>query len=153
MRSFPGLLALVVPVLSVGCGTVDPGDNFVTPEPRVDESYFFCVIQPQVISASSCASGASGEAGSCHADRSAMYLDPMAETVPPPTCEMGRPVGDVPMSYRTNLEQVRLRVGNDPQSSPIYRRPLGLDSHPRVIFDEGSMEAQLIADWITMGGT
>lgn len=150
MRSFPGLpLALVV--LALGCGTVDPGDNFVTPEARVDADFFYCVIQPQVITKDSCATGLPGESGSCHAaNRSAMYLDATADTVTPPQCVNGKVVGTVPASYVTNFDQVRLRVGADPESSPIYRRPLGLDSHPRVIFDASSPEAADLVAWITM---
>jgi hypothetical protein len=144
-------LALLGVVATLACGTVDPGDNFVRPDARVDESFFYCRIQPEVISAQSCASGAEGEGGSCHADRSAMFLDPMAESAPVPECEGDRPVGDVPPSYERNFQAVQLRVGAEPASSPVYRRAVGLDSHPRVIFDEGSPEAMLLAEWITMG--
>ncbi|MFW6067396.1 MAG: hypothetical protein ACOC97_03600 [Myxococcota bacterium] len=138
---------------AVGCGTVDPGDNFVTPEARVDEDFFYCRVQPEVISAQSCASGGAGEDGSCHADRSALRLSPEAETATPPDCVEGEPVTEVPEPYVQNLDRIQaLAVGADPSSSGIYRRPLGLDSHPRVIFEQDSTEAMLLAEWLNMGG-
>jgi hypothetical protein len=50
-----------------------------------------------------------------------------------------------------NYMAVQLSVQNDALSSPFYRRPVGLDSHPRQIFAEGSAEADLIVQWIAMG--
>jgi hypothetical protein len=141
---------LVVLVLS-GCGTVDLGDNFVPPDVQLDEDYFFCVLQPQVIAGQSCASGQSGEMGQCHSARSAMRLAIAGETDAPPTCEDGVPVTAIPPSYQANLDAVRFAVQADPLASPLYRRPLQLDSHPRQIFDEASDEAAAIAEFIGGG--
>jgi hypothetical protein len=119
----------------------------------LDEDFFFCEIQPVVIAARSCASGEAGDGGNCHSSRSALRLSALAEMDAPPTCEDGRVVGPVPPSYEDNLEAVRFTVQSDPLSSPLYRRPLGLDSHPRVIFDASSPEAMLIVQWIESGGS
>ncbi len=135
-----------------GCGTVDLGDNFVPPDLVLDEDFFYCRIQPEVITPQTCASGAAGDGNACHANRSALRLSTAAEMATPPTCEDGVVVGTVPPEYEANLEAVRFTVQSDPLSSPIYRRPIGLDSHPRVIFDEASPEADLIVEWILMGG-
>ena len=135
-----------------GCGTVDLGDNFVPPDLMLDEDFFFCRIQPEVLAPNSCASGMAGEGGSCHTARSALRLDPMAETDPPPACDGDDVVGAVPDSYQRNLNAVRTAVQSDPLSSPLYRRPVNLDSHPRQIFEESSPEADLIVRWITAGG-
>lgn len=137
--------------LVTGCGTVDLGDNFAAPELNLDEDFFFCRIQPEVIARSSCASGDAGEAGNCHSAKSALRLETEAETVARPTCENGVPTQVVPDSYRRNLERVRFTVQVDPLASPFYRRPTGLDSHPRTIFSESSEEARLIVDWIAGG--
>ena len=145
------LAGALAPGLLSGCATVDLGDNFVAPDLQLDEDYFYCVIEPQVIQAASCANGGAGEAGSCHVARSAMRLSD-ATTVAPPTCEDDRPTSAVPPEYMLDFMAVRLAVQSDPLSSPLYRRPTGLDSHPRVIFPEGSPEAELIADWISRGG-
>jgi hypothetical protein len=134
----------------LGCGTVDLGDNLVPPDLQLDEDYFYCVIQPEVITAHGCAGGAAGEGGMCHSDRSALRL---VETMDaPPMCEDGVVVGgDLSADYVANFEAVRFTVQSDPLSSPFYRRPTGLDSHPRVIFAEDSAEADLIVEWINRG--
>ena len=46
----------------------------------------------------------------------------------------------------------RVSVAVDADSSPFYRRPVGLDSHPRTIFEEDSEAAGLIRSWIEQGG-
>ncbi len=138
---------------TLGCGTVDLGDNFVPPDVQLDEGFFFCRVQPEVIAANSCASGGAGEGGMCHSSRSSLRLDPDGETDPPPACNGDTPIGAVPNSYRNNLEAVRFTVQADPLSSPLYRRPLGIDSHPRaVLAGESDPAAQVLFQWITMGG-
>lgn len=119
----------------------------------LDEDFFYCRIQPEVITAHSCASGLSGEGGSCHSARSALRLEVAAETDPPPACDGDILLETEPASYRTNFQAVQFTVQTDPLSSPFYRRPVGLDSHPRVIFEEGTPEADLIIEWIGGGGT
>lgn len=136
----------------VACGTVDLGDNIVPPDIAVDDDFFYCQIQPHVLTQHSCASGASGDAGGCHASRSGMRLNSMAETDPPPTCDSSNHVtGAIPDSYRDNLAAVRAELQSDPLSSPFYRRPVGLDSHPRVIFPESDAAAMLIVEWLSAG--
>jgi hypothetical protein len=138
-------------VVAAGCGTVELGDNFVPPDVQLDEDFFFCVLQPEVIAANSCASGMSGEMGQCHSARSAMRLAIAGETDAPPTCVDGVPTTAIPASYQANLDAVRFGVQADPLSSPLYRRPLQLDSHPRRIFDEASDDAAKIAEFIGGG--
>ena len=136
-----------------GCRTVALGDNFIPPDLMLDEDFFFCRIQPEVISPQGCASGGSGEAGQCHSSRSALRLSSMAEADPAPSCDGDVLVGSPPLSYEANLNAIRTAVQSDPLSSPLYRRPLALDSHPRQIFDSSSPEADLISQWILMGGS
>lgn len=141
------LAALVVSA----CGTVDPGDNFVAPNLMLDEDFFYCVIQPEVIARQTCASGGPGEAGMCHASRTSLDLDPAGETDPPPACADNAVTGAVPLSYENNFLSVQTTVQSDPLSSPFYRRPTGLDSHPRIVFSETSPEAMLVFEWINSG--
>lgn len=144
-------MALLGALVWAGCGTVEAGDNFVPPDLMLDEDFFYCRIQPEVITMHSCASGGSGEAGQCHAARSALRLSAAAEMESAP-CEDGRVVGPVPASFQDNLDRVRISVQSDPGSSLFYRRPLQLDgAHPRQIFPEDSPAAMLIAEWINMG--
>lgn len=130
-------------------GTVDLGDDFVAPELQLDEDFFFCRIQPDVLTEHSCASGGDGEGGMCHDSRSALRL---VDTDDPPPCDGDDVVvGDVPDAYQQNLEAVLFSVQSDAQTSPLYLRPIGRSSHPRVIFDADDAAADLILDWITMG--
>jgi len=133
-----------------GCATVDLGDNIVAPDLQLDEDYFYCVIEPQVMQVGSCATGAAGEAGSCHTARSSMRLSDTT-SVAPPTCEDDRPTTAVPDEFMLDFRAVQFTVQSDPLSSPFYRRPTGLDSHPRVIFTADSVEAGLIEEWISRG--
>lgn len=151
MRRRFGILTLLLGV-GTGCGTVDLGDNFVPPDPMIDEDFFYCRIHPEILNVHSCASGAAGEGGGCHSAQSALRLDPAAESEPTPACEGDALIGTPPDSWQRNLENVRFTVRNDPTSSPFWRRPIGEDSHPRVIFEEGSMESDLIITWILSGG-
>jgi hypothetical protein len=148
-----GLLLHAAIVLSA-CGTptvadtVDLGDN---PEPSnimIDEDFFYCRIQPDVITAQRCAEGGAGDSGGCHLSQSALRL----VTVPSePRCQANRVIGAPPAEAQVNLERVRATLGVDAEASPFYRRPLGLDSHPRMIFAENSPEAELIRMWLTQG--
>lgn len=130
-------------------GTVDPGDNFVAPDLTLDESFFFCRLEPEVLQKHGCAGGVSGEAGMCHDSRSALRL--RANTDPPPCDASGRVTGKVPDAYRADLEAVQYFVQSDPLTSPLYLRPLNQASHPRRIFDENDPAAKLIREWISAG--
>ncbi len=145
--------AAVLVILSGGalaaCGTVDLGDNIVPPDLQLDEDFFYCEIQPNILTAKSCAGGESGESG-CHAERAQLTL--MDTTDAPPVCEDGVVVGgDISADYIFNLEEVRATVQSDPLSSAFYRRPTNLDSHPRQIFPESDPCADMIAQWISRG--
>lgn len=128
--------------------TVALGDHFDAPEIALDEDFFFCSIQPAVITKNSCARGQSGDGDGCHAERSALRL---IEVPSEARCQDGRVIGAPPAEAVVNLERVQSSVGLDADSSPFYRRPLGLDSHPRVIFDARSPEAALIRQWLSGG--
>jgi hypothetical protein len=128
-------------------GTVDLGDDFVAPALRLDEAFFYCRIQPDVLTRHSCAQGGSGEAGSCHDSASALRL--IASDAAPPCDGDGVLIDDVPDAYRANFDAVSFAVQSDPLTSPLYLRPTGQASHPRAIFGEDDEAAQLIVDWIS----
>jgi hypothetical protein len=149
-----GLLGVLV--LSVACGaqngvsgTVEPGDNLVAPDLPLDEDFFYCRIEPEVIQQHNCATGDSGEAGHCHDSRSALRL--IASDEPAPCDSAGHVTGKIPDAYSANLEAVRFFVQGDPLTSPLYLRPLNLASHPRAIFTEQDPAAKLIEEWISAG--
>jgi hypothetical protein len=130
-------------------GTVELGDNFVAPDLALDEDFFYCRIQPEVLQKNSCAKGGSGEGGMCHDSKSALRLLDADE--PAPCDKGGMVVGNVPDSYEANFDAVRFFVQTDPLTSPLYLRPLRQASHPRRIFDDSDPEAKLIVDWISAG--
>jgi hypothetical protein len=141
-------------VALAGCGTptvadtIDLGDNPEPPNITLDEGFFHCRIQPEVITAQRCAEGGAGDQGGCHLAASALRLVVVTSE---PRCQDNRVIGTPPAESQVNLERVRTTIGIDAEASPFYRRPLGLDSHPRVIFDEGSPEADLIRMWLAQG--
>jgi hypothetical protein len=142
-------LAACGTVLLGGCGTVDLGDDIVPPDLQLDEDFFHCEIQPNVLTAKRCAGGDAGEEGSCHADRSALRLQDVPTM---PMCEDGVVVGgEIPAESLANYQAVRFTVQSDVLSSPLYRRPTGMDSHPRMIFDTNDDCALLITEWIQRG--
>jgi len=130
-------------------GSIDLGSDVVPPELVLDEETFICAIQPEVLSRHSCATGMGGESGSCHTSRSALRLVDARED--PPCNGDEQVVGMVPESYMRNFEAIRFAVQADPESSPLYLRPIGRAAHPRVIFDADDPAAELIASWIAQG--
>jgi hypothetical protein len=130
-------------------GSIDLGSDIVPPEVVLDEEIFVCVIQPDVLSRHSCATGEGGENGSCHTSRSALRLIDAPED--PPCNGENQVIGSVPESYMRNFEAVRFAVQADPESSPLYLRPTGRAAHPRVIFGADDPAAELIASWIAQG--
>ena len=131
-------------------GTIGLGDDFVAPDLQLDEAFFFCRIQPEVLTKNSCASGGDGEEGSCHDSRSALRL--MATDDPPPCDGDGALVDAPPDAYQANLDAVRFSVQSDPLTSPLYLRPLGRASHPRTIFKDSDAAADLLVRWISGEG-
>lgn len=130
-------------------GTVTLGDNFVAPDLALDEDFFYCRIQPEVLTKHSCASGASGEQGMCHDSQSALRL--IDTKVPPPCDKGGMVVGTLPDAYAANFDAIRFFVQTDPLTSPLYLRPLRKASHPRQIFGDKDPAADLIVQWISAG--
>ena len=130
-------------------GSIDLGADVVPPEVVLDEEIFVCVIQPEVLTRHSCATGMGDESGSCHSSRSALRLVDAPEE--PPCNAENQVIGSVPESYMSNFEAVRFAVQADPESSPLYLRPTGRAAHPRRIFGADDPAAELIASWIAQG--
>ena len=151
-----GLFSLILAVAGCGetsedgvLGTVDLGDDFVAPDLRLDEEFFYCRIQPEVLTEHSCATGLGSDSGGCHDRRSALRL---LDTDAPPPCDAdGFVVDAVPSAYADNFDAVRFTVQSDALSSPLYLRPLQRASHPRRIFSASDPAADLILEWITAG--
>lgn len=137
---------------SLGCGTVELGDNIIPPEVRVDEDRYYCDILPNVIRRHGCATGQTAECdgSSCHSSASAFRLHRPTDYALP-ECAGGRPVGMVDEGAREDYLQTTLVVGPESLASPFYLRPTGSESHPCRPFERTSDSARLVADWIDRG--
>lgn len=142
------VLGLSVLGIAAGC-TIEVGENIVQPNTQLSEDYFYCRIQPDVVEAASCATGAAGDSGGCHLAQSSLRLvDTTGTTRPACTgADMGQlaPGAVVPPEYLDNFQRVQFTLGPDAESSPFYRRPTGMDSHPRRAVDMA--QEMLILDW------
>lgn len=142
--------SLAVVLLSssaLGCGTVDVGAYQGVRDLELDEAYFYCVVQPKVLTARRCSGGdpaAGDSAGGCHSSASSLRLSEPAALV---ACESGKPKGPPSAEERANFGAASLRATRDPESSPLLVRPTGVD-HPRKIFEKNSPEADLLRTWI-----
>lgn len=151
-RPWPALrtLALGVAILGIASGcTIEVGENIVQPNTQLSEDFFYCRIQPDVIQAASCATGAAGDSGGCHMAQSSLRLvDTSGVTRPECTgADMGQlaPGAVIPPEYMDNFQRVQFTLGPDAESSPFYRRPTAMDSHPRRAVDMA--QEMLILDW------
>lgn len=139
------LLATIL-VLGTGCGTVDLGTYEGVRDLKLDEDYFYCVIQPRVLTAKKCASGEPGDSGGCHSSNSSYRL---AEVGTPVNCASGKPTAIPSAEERANYGASSLRVTRDPETSPLLTKPIGKSgSAHKVVFDSSSAEAGLIRTWI-----
>lgn len=132
--------------LGTGCGTVDLGTYEGVRDLKLDEDYFYCVIQPRVLTAKNCANGDPGDSGGCHSSNSSYRL---AQVAMPVNCASGKPVGLPSAEERSNYGASSLRVNRNPDTSPLLQKPTGKSgSTHKVVFDPASAEANLIRTWI-----
>lgn len=143
----PGVL--VLGLLGAGCTTVPLGDNFTQGEVAVSDDFFYCRVQPDVITGYGCSEGAAGEAGECHSSKSALRL----RSVPTPVaCDDGLVTGMISADERANFEASRSQVSGTSSSSPLLLRPIGVQSHPRIVFAPGDPPADVLRMWIDGAG-
>jgi len=134
------------------CTTIDPGPNFVVPDEQFDADFFFCVVEPQLLTAKKCGPGdpAAGDPGNgCHFNSSA--VSGMAITQHPPVdCADGHPTnrGQVGAGSgaQGNLQAVSLEMSKDYLTAPLYLRPTG-QNHPRTIFPKDDPVVDVIKQW------
>lgn len=142
-----GVLACAL--AATGCGTVDPGTYEGVRDLKLDENYYYCVIQPQVITPKKCSTGESGEgASSCHGSNTAMRLKEVPKSV---DCSGGKPTAFPTQEERDNFAAAQIRASRDVEAAPILTRPTQKTPHPRKIFESDSAEATLIRQWIKGG--
>ena len=134
------------------CTTVDPGPNFVVPEEQFDADFFFCRIEPELLSAKRCGPGDPGAgdaANGCHFNSSA--VSGMALTNHAPVdCVDFRPTNRAQVGAgsgaQSNLQSVSLEMSRDYLTAPLYLRPTG-QNHPRIIFPREDPVADILRQW------
>jgi hypothetical protein len=137
---------------ATGCEErVDPGTDFSVADLIFDASFFYCRVEPMLF-AQSC--GAGSEAGessaNCHhtqtsfrlIDYSPLFADACGGGVVPTQ-------GTPPNEAQQNYQRAQAKMNRDPEKAALLLRPAGIATHPRVIFDENSPEADLIREWAT----
>jgi hypothetical protein len=136
--------ALGIGLLSLACGTVDPGSDFQVASVVYDQNYFYCRVEPVLVRAR-CGEGEGSESGGCHFNVPPFRLTAHA----PVTCEGLVPVGSVPREAQDNYGAAARQMSPDPAQADLLNRPLKMERHPRKIFDENSEEARVIRAWAT----
>jgi hypothetical protein len=148
-----GGLAIAISWITMGsgCGTTDLGAFQGVRDLKLDENFYFCHVQPEVITPQRCSPGGAGDgSGACHAEKSSMIL---ADVETPTPCTNGRPNSPPTADERANYSAAQLQVSRNVEASPLLTNPTGVNpSHPRKIFDTNSPEANTIRKWI-QGGT
>jgi hypothetical protein len=134
------------------CTTVDPGPNFVVPDEQFDADFFFCRVEPELLTAKKCGPGdpASGDPGNgCHFNSSAVSGMALAPH-PPVDCADGRPTNRAQVGAGSgaqgNLQAVSLEMSRDVLTAPLYLRPTG-QNHPRTIFPKDDPVVDVIRQW------
>ena len=142
----------------LGCTTVDPGPNYQVPDATFNPDFFYCHVEPELIFAKSCGSGAQGDTG-CHFSSAVTAM----ALIDHPAVDCGG--GDHPVDRtqigtgspaRRNLEVVSFEMSHDYLTAPLFVRPSsdtahgmnGPTNHPRAIFDRGDPQVrQLLSTW------
>ena len=160
-RFFECLAALAV-ALATACGehgmlpsTVDPGPDFSVADVVFDDGFYYCKVEPMFF-AQRCSSGdpTQGEGSACHASvtsfRLTEYMPPVSDSCNGGVVPGG---GSIPGVAQQNYQGASARMRRNPDAAPLFLRPTGKAQHPRVIFDAGSPEADLIRQWATQYST
>jgi hypothetical protein len=121
--------------------TVDLGTYEGVRDVQLDQAYFYCHVQPQVVTAHKCTDDGSG---GCHATSTPMRL---AVVSAPAGCAAdGSSLGNPTDAERQNYNAMQLRASSDPDSSLLLQRPTGT-SHA-LIFSFTSPEADILRTWM-----
>lgn len=156
VRGVRRLAALFALAASLGCATVEPGDDFAIAEVVYDEGYFYCKVEP-VLFARRCGDGDPGSgdpAGGCHYAVTGYRLTAYGPPLVADGCSGGVvPRTPIAAEAQKNYQASQVEMQRDPELADLLRRPLGTALHPRVIFPAQSPEADTIREWATRFST
>jgi hypothetical protein len=148
LRRMAAVILRLLVALLAGCVSVDPGEDFVNPEPDFDANYFYCHVEPGLIFAYSCGTGdpSKGDrANGCHFNPSAVSGMALLDH---PAIDCGG--SDVPVDLtqvgegspaQSNLSAVSLEMSKEYTTAALFTRPSSYKgqppaAHPRAIFDQ-----------------
>ena len=145
--------ALFVCCILGSCSTIEPGSQLSLAPVTYDENYFYCEVEPKVLTTKSCGSGnpAQGDtSGGCHANVTSFKLT----TVMPVTCNGLVPTGAISADSQNNYQSAQSEMSLDIENIPLLAWPTQkISSHPRQVFAPDSAEAKIIQDWATKYAT
>ncbi len=147
------LAILALLFVALGCNeTVDPGEDFSVPDVIFDASFFYCRVEPMIFQ-QSCGSGDGGgeSSASCHHTQTSYRLVDYSPLVAD-GCGDGDivPTGvAIPSQAQQNYQRAQAKMNRDVNRAALFTKPTGKATHPRVIFEEDSPEADLIREWAT----
>jgi hypothetical protein len=135
--------------LSWSCSTVEPGGDPKIAQVVYDDDFFYCQVQPNVIVPQSCATGdqAKGDIGGCHASGTPFRVLPLGPNDMVACDANGKHTGGISQVASSNYGAAQFEMNPDPESAPLLTHPTQKTTHPRLIFDTSSMEADIIRQW------
>lgn len=148
------LLPLLIACGSVGCTSVEPGNDIQIADVVYDENFFYCSVEPMLF-AQSCGpgNGAGDGSGSCHFNVTSFRLSDYTPLVATTCTGPKTPGGGIPAEASANYTSAQTKMQIDPNLAPLLIRPTGKQAHPRQIFAADSPEADLIRQWATQFST
>jgi hypothetical protein len=132
---------------SLGCTSIDPGDNYVVPLEEFNANYFYCVIEPKLIFAKKCGDNGSG---GCHYSGKIPQMALVEH--PPIACAGGVPTDMTQIGEGTPAQDNFVAVSGEMSmtytSAPIYIYPTsGPPTHPVQVFTPMDPVVQYIIEW------
>lgn len=133
---------------TLGCSTIEPGGDPKIAQVVYDDDFFYCQVQPNVIVPQSCATGdPAKDTGGCHATTTpfrVLPLDPSDMVACDPN---GKHTGGISQTASFNYGAAQSEMTPNADTAPLLTHPTQKTTHPRLIFDTNSMEADIIRQW------
>jgi hypothetical protein len=139
---------------SVGCTSVEPGNDLQIADVVYDENFYYCTVEPMLF-AQSCGpgNGSSDGTGSCHFNVTSFRLSDYTPLVATTCTGPKTPGGGIPPEASANYTSAQTKMQIDPNLAPLLNRPTLGAAHPRQIFSVDSPEADIIRQWATQFST
>jgi hypothetical protein len=131
------------------CSTIEPGGDPQIAQVVYDDDFFYCQVLPNVIVARSCATGdaAKGDMGGCHSSGTPFRVLPLGPNDVVACDANGKHAGGISQVASSNYGAAQFEMNPDPDSAPLLTHPTQKTTHPRLVFDTNSMEADIIRQW------